>query len=140
VAVEGTNPAGVNANTWEGIIAAGATPLGGTLNYVNDNFDIFFPKGIASTQQNFVILVTDGIETCSGNPVTAACNLYAHNPRVYTFVIGLAINTGTLDQIARCGSGGTRDASPAANEGELEAALNQILDAARLIGVLPASN
>jgi hypothetical protein len=140
---EGTNPAtviGLPPNTALGVIAAGPTPLGGSLNFVVTNFNTVFPNALpGGVQQNFVILVTDGVETCGGNAVTAATNLYNNNPRVYTFVIGLAISTGTLDQIARAGSGGTRDAIPAGNADTLIAALNSILDTAISTGSFSAS-
>ncbi|MBI3932185.1 MAG: hypothetical protein HY317_02110 [Acidobacteria bacterium] len=140
-----TNPAttaGLDPNTVLGVLSAGSTPLGASLDYVYNNFAAVFPSTIPG-QQNFVVLLTDGVETCGGNAEAAADRLFNPtngNPSVYTFVIGLSINTGTLDLIARAGSGGARDAIPAANADELIAALQAVLDTAISTGAFSAAN
>jgi hypothetical protein len=143
VSSAGRNPAtdaGLNADNALGLLSESLTPLGGSLNYILNNFNTVFPAAIGGIQQNFAILVTDGLETCGGNAPAAAAALYNNNPRVYTFVIGVSISGGALDAIARAGSGGTRDAIPAGNVAQLVAALQAILDTAISTGSLSASN
>lgn len=139
----GRNPAtdaGLDPNTALGLLAQSLTPLGGSLAYIRNNFNTVFPFAIGGIQQNFVILVTDGLETCGGNAPVEAAALYNGTPRVYTFVIGVSISGSSLDAIARAGSGGTRDAIPAGNVDQLVAALQAILDTAISTGNLSAAN
>jgi hypothetical protein len=85
---------------------------------------------IAGCRGYSVILLTDGTETCGGDPQAAAAELLG-DLGVQTYVIGFSVLPGeqaALDQIANAGStGGTRDAFFAGNEAELAAALASIV-------------
>jgi hypothetical protein len=87
-----------------------------------------------------VILLTDGKETCAGNPVTAAQSLMGSGQisdgsvatkAFRTYVIGFgaqgsdSYDPTTLNNIAM--AGGTQQFYPAANEQQLSSVLNQII-------------
>lgn len=88
--------------------ADGATPIGGILTWANtfltstQNTDN--TNGIAC-RNYYVILLTDGNETCGGNPVAAAQTL--HNNGFNVFVIGFAIQGGQASINAIAQAGGT---------------------------------
>ncbi|MCU0660867.1 MAG: MopE-related protein [Myxococcota bacterium] len=76
-----------------------------------------------------IILLTDGTETCNGNPVTAAQTLYTAMG-IETLVIGFSVTPAEktqLNQIARAGSGNLHDARSANNEAELASTLATIV-------------
>ena len=113
---DGTNPATVqagNPNSLYGIMASQSTPLAGVLNDVRNGFPSFFPNYQAG-QSNYVLLITDGEDTCADNPATdppaAARANYTSNPRISTWVIGFGLNSTVLNNIAQAGSGGTATA------------------------------
>ena len=77
---------------------------------------------------NIVILLTDGAESgeCTGgcDAACAAQNLLMQPQPVKTYVIGLGLNQGVLDQVAA--AGGTSRMVPANNLAELNQAFDQI--------------
>jgi MYXO-CTERM domain-containing protein len=85
---------------------------------------------VASCRKYAIILLTDGAETCQGNPTTAAAALLSQL-NVETFVVGfsvLASEQASLNGIANAGStAGNRPAYFAANETELAAAVASIV-------------
>jgi hypothetical protein len=105
----------------------GSTPIGNTLNALVGN------NGLDDTDRtNYVLLVTDGQDTCSGNPSSAAQNLFEQTPSVKTFVVGFGggVDAGELNDTAE--EGGTARPGPtkyyqADNAAELQAALDTIL-------------
>ena len=119
------------------------TPLGAALASALTYFrnPVFLPANrpaaVLGLQKNFVILLTDGDETCGGNAVTSATNLYNNNSptgsvandRVETLVVGFSpsVSVAPLNAIARAGSGNTRDAYTASNLTDLIAALTAAL-------------
>ena len=110
-----------------GLRADQSTPLGGTLDFIRTVNPQAFPAGpVVASQRNFVILVTDGDDTCSdpGNldhsavlAGEAAERLYNNfNPNTgtgdfrhwaETFVVGFAsaVNPARVNVIAQAGSG-----------------------------------
>lgn len=125
--------------------ADGATPIAGSLNTARNYYaGTGFTSPIQQLcQRSYVILITDGEETCGGNPVTAASNLrsqpnggtFTYNGTSYdikTFVIGFGAETAgstTLNQMAR--AGGTGTAYWAANFDQLKQALRIAINAIR---------
>ena len=105
----------------------GSTPIGNTLNALVGN------NGLDDLDRtNYVLLVTDGQDTCDGNASSAARNLFQQTPSVRTFVVGFGggVDAGELNDTAE--EGGT--ARPGAtkyyqadNAAELQAALDTIL-------------
>ncbi|MBI2892660.1 MAG: VWA domain-containing protein [Deltaproteobacteria bacterium] len=117
-----------SASTIEDTLSTAArcqgTPIGVTMEELVDMPDL----GEAG-KRNYVLLVTDGSETCPGDAAAVAAELFAQEPEVRTFVIGFAedINADELDAIASAGH--TIGAFTASDEGTLEAAFDQILGA-----------
>ncbi|MCA9666022.1 MAG: VWA domain-containing protein [Myxococcales bacterium] len=109
----------------------GPTPLAGSLQSV----EAFLKKekaadSIASCRKYGVILLTDGSETCDGNPTQAAADLLSKTG-TETFVIGFSVlpsEQASLNAIAHAGStSGTRNAFFVGNEQQLAAALAAIV-------------
>ena len=70
----------------DGIEPVGWTPIALSLNRAAADF-----PAASDTVKNAVILVTDGLETCGGNPCTASRNLITGDGQVVTHVIGFAL-------------------------------------------------
>ncbi len=100
------------------IAAGGGTPLAGVLEDFGEWFDAW--EAVAELpaadggdpnyecRQRFVILLTDGQESCGGDPAAAASALLGK--KVKTFVIGFGDGlTGRLDDIADAGGTGSHD-------------------------------
>lgn len=102
------------------------TPIGMTMEQI---------PGIVALREegkrNFVLLVTDGSETCDTDAAAVAGQLSRQDPEVRTFVIGFGgqVDAAELDEIASAGR--TQAAFVAADETALEAAFDQILGAVR---------
>lgn len=79
-------------------------------------------------RRNFVVLLTDGMETCDGDPVQAARNAFAEDYPVFVIGFGRGVDRGALDRMAD--AGGTGRAFQANNGRELFEAFNTIADAA----------
>lgn len=89
---------------------AGPTPLAGSLEAISD---YILPIRATDAQRlcrgYSVILVTDGAESCDGNPAALATTLFAQGIQVY--VIAVSIRTedrASLNAISAAGSGGLR--------------------------------
>jgi len=107
----------------------GPTPLAGSLQAAQAFLEPIVACDAANACRSYgVILLTDGAESCEGDPVTAAADLFAAG--VETFVVGfsvLASETAELNAIAQAGSGGTRNAFLVGDEDELANALAEIV-------------
>ncbi|MCR9143655.1 MAG: VWA domain-containing protein [bacterium] len=80
---------------------AGSTPIARTLRLVGESL-------IPSHPGTTVVLISDGAESCGGNPAAEARKLLAKGKDVQINVIGLAVDQATaveLGDIARAGSG-----------------------------------
>jgi MYXO-CTERM domain-containing protein len=109
----------------------GPTPLADSLLSVKAYLDrVMAEDRIAGCRKNAVILLTDGAESCRGNPVTAAAELLADSG-LETYVIGFSVSVAeqtSLNAIAHAGSAtGTRNAFFVGNENQLAAALASIV-------------
>jgi uncharacterized repeat protein (TIGR01451 family) len=116
--------------------ASGNTPLGGSLasarTYIAQTRSTDDPL-VSSCRPYRVILVTDGAETCGGDPVSQAGSLFGQSDsdgRVPVHVIGFSTpNASTqlqLNQIAA--AGGTTSFIPADNDQQLSAAIESIVE------------
>lgn len=75
-------------------------------------------KDFVVGNDNMVILLTDGKETCGGDPAKAARDLLAAGIKVKTYVIGLGVDSATrteLSGIAQAGGGLYFDATDSAS-------------------------
>ena len=99
----------------------GTTPLGASLRLAAEDLQ-------AAEGSTVVILVTDGLESCNGDPVTEAANFVAGTDQRKVHVIGFALNDPAASQqlqlIAEQGKGLYFDAGNAA---QLVEALRQTI-------------
>ncbi|NOY93083.1 MAG: VWA domain-containing protein, partial [Deltaproteobacteria bacterium] len=112
----------------------GTTPLAGSLTSARDVL-VGTASGdpAASCRPYVVVLITDGVETCAGDPVSAASALrFAGFP---TYVIGFAVAdpaaVANLNAIA--GAGGTGTATFVTDSTAMSAAISQIVGATVLV-------
>lgn len=119
----------MNKNVFEsafsGFSPTGWTAIGGSLR---KSEEVFIGK---EGQNNHVIVISDGIETCNSDPAGAARNLKTLSINPQIDVIGLVVDTATraqLEEVAKIGGGTYK---PANNAVELEDALKKTIDAAR---------
>jgi hypothetical protein len=112
--------------------ASGQTPLGSSLEALEDYVvPIRATDPAAACRTYSIILVTDGAESCEGDPVAQATRLYDLFG-IETYVIGVSVLPGeraSLDAIASAGSGGARpNATFVSNPAELVPALTSIVE------------
>ena len=92
--------------------ATGPTPLAGSLHSVFDYMQpIITTDPCTACRQYSVILVTDGAESCNGDPSSAARALF--DAGIAVDVVAVSVLPGeaaSLNAIARAGSGGSEDA------------------------------
>jgi MYXO-CTERM domain-containing protein len=90
---------------------AGPTPLAGSLEAITDYLSpIRSTDAQVACRTYSVILVTDGAESCDGDPVAAATALRVMHG-VETYVVAVSVLPGeeaSLNAISNAGSGGTR--------------------------------
>ncbi|MDP3883112.1 MAG: VWA domain-containing protein [Candidatus Staskawiczbacteria bacterium] len=90
----------------------GWTPIAGSLDFVKN---IFSQKN--KNDKNYLILVSDGVESCDGDPLISAQNLKSDVPGIKISVIGLEVDTETrslLTKVAMAGGGSYIDANGSA--------------------------
>ncbi|MGG0051203.1 vWA domain-containing protein [Bacillus atrophaeus] len=100
-------------NSLNTIGPTGWTPIAKALNEAKSSFDQLDKKG-----ENVVYLLTDGEETCGGNPIKTAKELHKHNITVN--VIGFDFKEGykgQLNAIAKVGGG---EYFPASNQSDIK--------------------
>lgn len=102
----------------------GWTPLGLSLEEATADLEAVASDG----STNAIILLTDGIETCEGDPVEAAMAALESDANIVTNVIGFATEAedeANLDAIATAGEGQLLSAD---NAGQLISALFTVLE------------
>jgi Ca-activated chloride channel homolog len=99
----------------------GYTPIAATLNRAEEIFSRFDN----TTNQNIVYVVSDGIETCDGDPVEAARALHQSNAQVIVNVIGFDVDNEAQRQLQAVADAGGGDYIPARDANELNDALSQ---------------
>lgn len=91
---------------------SGWTPVAGSLEKAREDFAQFDPE----TNSNFVYMVSDGVETCGGDPASAASALAADDVRAEVNIIGFDVDPEAANQLreaAESGSGSYYEASDA---------------------------
>ncbi|HJL06331.1 MAG TPA: MopE-related protein [Polyangiaceae bacterium LLY-WYZ-15_(1-7)] len=119
------------------IRGTGTTPLAGSLASAETYLDdVQTGDTAAACRPYVVILITDGVETCGGDPVSAASSLSAAG--YTTYVVGFAVEDPTarasLDAIAAAG-GGRPTAIYVSDETELATSISDIIDDTVLVEV-----
>ena len=84
-------------NKIKGLQAKGATPIARSLEAAAADF----PDTLA---RNFIILITDGLESCDNDPCIVARKLRDKGVKVTPFVIGLGMDLSYLDKFECIGS------------------------------------
>ncbi|MCA9672051.1 MAG: VWA domain-containing protein [Myxococcales bacterium] len=79
----------------------GNTPIGATLDNTRQ-----YLLGKPASGPRYVILVTDGKETCGGNPVLSAQALLSAGIKTYVIGFGAGVDPGALNAIAAAGGTG----------------------------------
>jgi hypothetical protein len=105
---------------------AGFTPIGDTLDALIGH------SGLAdTTRDNYILLVTDGSETCNGDGVGAVTALRAQTPEVKTFVVGFGsgVDGPALNQMAQAGGTARPNGPPWYYRAGNAAELNAVFDA-----------
>lgn len=126
----------VEPESFEGVLnrfrPTGWTPIEGALDEAGREF------AGREDQVNRVVLVTDGIETCGGDPVAAAERLHGSGVELQIDVVGFGVPTdqaGQLEDIALAGGGEYFDAETGADLDryfeEQSRAIEQTTDALR---------
>ncbi len=101
----------------------GKTPLGAVLASAQSVTELTDPN-----RANYVLLATDGMETCNGKPVEEVKKLFAKNIKTYVLGFGAGVSASTLTEMAV--SGGTaRAAAPRYFQADDPAALSDSLSA-----------
>lgn len=100
------------------------TPLAGALAMASEQ-----PALADATRANYVLLITDGQDTCDGYPVPVVQSMFNNNIKTFVVGFGSGVDPDSLSQMAI--SGGTAvPGNPnyyrADDQGSLEAALNLI--------------
>ncbi len=127
VAVEvGPGTAADIASALDATTRCAGTPIGMTMEQIPQMTSLR-----EEGKRNFVLLVTDGSETCDTDAAVVAGQLARQSPEVRTFVIGFGdqVDAAELDEIAEAGR--TQAAFVAADATTLETAFDQILGAVR---------
>ncbi|UJR83857.1 MopE-related protein [Sandaracinus amylolyticus] len=112
--------------------ASGETPLAGSLQTIEDYVVPIRATDPSTGCRGYsVILVTDGAESCGGNPVAQARRLH-DTFGIETYVVAVSVRPEeevSLNQIASAGSGGARaSATFVRNPAELVPAITSILE------------
>ena len=81
--------------TIRAIKPVGWTPTAAALLAALDDFSQFDP----ATNSNFVYLISDGLETCDGDPSAAAAQLHSINVGVTVNVVGFAVDSETTQEL-----------------------------------------
>ncbi|MEE2755973.1 MAG: vWA domain-containing protein [Myxococcota bacterium] len=101
------------------------TPIGRAIEQATQHFNERQDMG----RRNFIVLVTDGEETCRGRPVDAARNAFAQEYPVFVIGFGNGVDRGTLNRIAQ--AGGTDSPQYVDNQDQLIRALEEVANRAR---------
>jgi hypothetical protein len=102
----------------------GYTPLAGALDKARADFS----ARPAATSSNFVYVVSDGQETCDGNPVAAAKALTGSQIDVQVNVIGFAVDSTSTRQLKAAAAAGRGIYAAAGDEAALDKAFDAVGD------------
>jgi Mg-chelatase subunit ChlD len=100
----------------------GWTPIAGSLDFVKNIF-----KNSGASDRDYLVLVSDGIESCDGDPLTSAENLKSAIPNVKLNIIGFTTDNSTRDFLKRIATGGGGSYLTASNSSDMAKAFNDEL-------------
>ena len=124
---------GVDRTALSGAISTiqpvGWTPLGTALEAAGADFD----APADNDTVNAIVLVTDGLETCDGDPVQVAGTLHASEQGIITHVIGFGTTAEELDILNGIAQAGGGQLLGAQNAQELNNALFSVLEELEIV-------
>jgi len=100
----------------------GWTPIAGSLDFAKN---IFENKG--KNDKDYLILVSDGVESCDGDPLSAAQDIKSKIPDIKLSVIGFATDNKTQDFLKRIAALGGGSYLTADNSSDIAKAFNDQL-------------
>lgn len=106
------------------LVPTGWTPIARSL----ERAEADFPASDGTVARNAVVLLTDGLETCGGDPAAEAQQLASSEKKIATHVIGFALNPDEQQMLQGIASAGGGMLLGATNASELTAALFKILE------------
>lgn len=107
----------------------GWTPLGGVLGFIRDEVEKLPKETLGSATAPVVYLISDGEETCGGDPVAEARTLAGLGTRTVVNTIGFDADEETRQQLEAIADAGAGRFYPAENAKALRDRLNEIADA-----------
>ena len=120
----GKNNSGAIKDVLSGLEAKGWTPLAKSITTIGDDLAKF------GDSEHHLIILSDGEESCNGNPVAAVESLKANGVNVIVNTIGLDVDASTrsqLEAIAEAGGGEYFDAADASSlSGSLADAVSKV--------------
>ncbi|MBK9036410.1 MAG: VWA domain-containing protein [Myxococcales bacterium] len=126
--VVGVGPTDATAisNALAGTGPGGLTPIGSTLAALAT-----YPGLHDPARENYVLLLTDGEETCSGDGIGAATALRNGTPEIKTFVVGFGsgVDATFLDAVATAGGTARVGGPPYYYQADDAMSLNDAFDA-----------
>ncbi|MCG8347687.1 MAG: VWA domain-containing protein [Chloroflexales bacterium] len=102
----------------------GWTPIDSSLQAAQDDFASFDP----ATSSNFIYLVSDGIETCDGDPVAAARSLHESDVQAIVNIVGFDVDQAAAEQLRAAATAGGGDYHDARNAEELSRVFREVHD------------
>lgn len=112
-----------------GLSPTGWTPLGGVLEYAGDLIDAIPAETRGADSAAVVYLISDGEETCDGDPVGAATALANAGIQASVNTIGFAVDTETAEQLEAIAAAGGGRYYPADSATALQQQLGAIREA-----------
>ena len=119
----------LGANNSSNIISAmdsfspkGWTPIAGSLDFAKDIF-----KKMGTADKNYLILVSDGVESCDGDPLASAKNLKSEIPGIKLNVIGFTTDTKTRNFLGEITNKAGGSYLTASNSSDIAKAFNDEL-------------
>ena len=111
----------------------GWAPLGGVLDFANIELETMPANKDDSVSAPVVYLISDGEETCDGDPVASAKALHASGVRAAVNVIGFGVDTKTRAQLEAISEAGGGRYFPVEDSKALRKQLDAILESERLL-------
>lgn len=102
--------------------AKGWTPIAGSLNFAKN---IFLGKG--ENNKNYLVLLSDGAESCDGDPLVAAEDLKLQVSGINLIVIGFATDSETTKYLQKISAFGGGKFMTASNSAQIADAFNKQL-------------
>lgn len=116
-------------NNYDNIITAvnsfspkGWTPIAGSFDFAKNIF-----KNAGNSNKNYLILVSDGAESCDGDPLASATNIKLEVPGIKLIVIGFATDEVTRDLLKKVAVQGNGSYLSANNSSDIAEAFNKQL-------------